>query len=227
MSTRDRWFAAAVIGGLLAVIASAVIALSWGRKNVSPPDLTEAPNLAIPGQVLYLDVDNCLILADASGAARRQVACTGFIPSGVYLPDAASIAYLEPRYPSSRLVILNAADGSKLEERTVTQPAFPGVPPAPDGTEAYVRSDGRIQLLRDGKEVAVLTFEDVEWGPRPLGWSPDSQWLVLAYDHPRKSSTELWVVSRDGTVRGTIAKDASGGSVAWRIEGVGTWPTVP
>ncbi|WP_322797089.1 hypothetical protein [Tepidiforma sp.] len=227
MSTRDRWFAAAVLGGLAAVLVSAVIALGWGRKNVSPPDLTETPNPAIPGQVLYVDADSCLILADASGAARRQVACTGVVPAGVYLPDAATVAYLDPRPSPGRLVVLNAADGSQLDVRTVAETAFPGVPTAPDGTEAYARSDGRVQLLRDGKELAVLAFDDVEWGPRPLGWSPDSQWLVLAYDHPRKSATELWIVSRDGTVRGTIANDASGAGIAWRIEGVGTWPPVP
>jgi len=63
-------------------------------------------------------------------------------------------------------------------------------------------------------------------GPNPVIWSPDGQWILLHY-WGRSDTTELWIVSRDGAIRGTLASHAGGRAAAWYIEGAGSYPPLP
>ena len=227
MTRSDRWFVVAVLGGVLAVIITAVVALGVGRKNVSPPDLEDDPNAAIPGEILYTNRDGCIILARASGESRRQVACTGIPPRLLFFLDNARVAYVDPAGSPETLVTLDLETGRELARTTYKDDRTFLLQTAPDGTRAFQRVEGRIQLIRDGQVVAELEFEGLDWGPQFAGWSPDSQWLAVTYFPPRGGSAELWLISRDGAVRGTLAKDFAGTAIAWRVPGVGAWPLPP
>ena len=227
MTRSDRWFVVALLGGVLAVIITAVVALGWGRKDVSPPDLQDSPNPAIPGDILYVDRDSCIILARASGESRRQVACTGISPRLLFFLDASRIAYVDSVPSLETLVTIDLETGRELG-RTPYKGDRPFLlQTAPDGTQAFQRDDGRIQLINVGQVVAELKFDGLDWGPQLAGWSPDSQWLAVIYYPPRGRAPELWLVSRDGSTRGTLARDSGGSAVAWRIPGVGAWPPPP
>ncbi len=228
MSARQRWYGVAVLGGLLAVIAAGVVALSWGRSSPSPPYLPGAPEPAIPGRVLYLDRDSCLVIAPASGAEpARQAYCLGTWPRAVAFVDASTIAYLDDRTLPPELVTVDLATRQVVSREPAPGAVAPAAQVAPDGTELVQRDAGRLDLLRGGAIVGTIEFPGVDWGTQPLGWSPDSQWIALGYYPARADRMELWIVSRDGSIRGTLARGIQPGPFAWYIEGAGSWPKLP
>ena len=54
-SLNARLYVAAVIGGLLALAITIVLVFQFGRHDPSPPSLTDNPNAAIPGKILYVN----------------------------------------------------------------------------------------------------------------------------------------------------------------------------
>lgn len=225
---RQRWYVVAVLGGLLAVIAAGVVALSWGRSSPSPPYLPDAPEPTIPGQILYLDRDSCLVVVRASGEEpARQTYCLGTWPRVVAFVDADTIVYLDDRTLPPELVTVDLTTRKVVSRAPAPGVTAPAPQVAPDGTELTVREDGRVQLLRGGALLSTIEFPGVDWAPQPLGWSPDSQWIAFGYYPPRSSRMELWIVSRDGSVRGTLARGLQAGPLAWYIEGTGSWPQLP
>ena len=99
----------------------------------------------------------------------------------------------------------------------------------PDGTYACIDEDGGLVIADGDVSMGVATFDLPESHvPQVRAWSPDSQWVVLQYQPQRgNSGAEFWIIKRDGSVRGTLATNTGYGGIAWRIEGVGTYPASP
>ena len=90
---RKRLYVVAVLGAiaLMGILAFAVF--QFGLKNPSPPSLIDNPNPAIAGRIAYINDDGCIMIADASGASRRQVSCVidyaGVTWSGRYVQQSS------------------------------------------------------------------------------------------------------------------------------------------
>jgi hypothetical protein len=227
MSASERWFAVAVLGGVAGVILAAIVVVGWGHADPSPPFLPDSPNPAIPGDVLYFDRDACLTVARASGEGARRVYCTGAPPLAAFFVDDRVIAFIDSRTHPNELVKVDIETRRELSRTVVRPERMPDPATAPDGTQAFARENGRVQLIRDGQVTGTIKFDGLDWGPQPLGWSPDSQWLVFSYWRRDHRGAEIWLVSRDGTVRGTLAREAVPPSLAWRIDGLDPWPPLP
>ena len=97
----------------------------------------------------------------------------------------------------------------------------------PDGTEAWTEG-GSLFVAEAGVREEIASF-DVPGGRSPtvVTWSPDEQWLLLQY--PEDDGMELWIVSRDGEVRGTLASGLGGygaAAVSWWIDSAGVTPPI-
>lgn len=229
----NRIYAVVVLGGLAVVVMVVVLVFEVGRKDPSPPSLRGEPNSAIPGEILYVDHNACIIRAAASGATRQEVYCTPFskYPNALYWVDDDTVA-IESWGNTSGLLITDVNLETRQVERTQTLPNGPGPFPsgpgvAPDGTTVEASADGELTLVAGGVRTVIADF-DLDWGPEPILWSPDSQWVLVRYYPPRSDGeTEGWVVSRDGRTTGTLFTDGGMGTAAWRIPGAGTWPELP
>lgn len=101
--------------------------------------------------------------------------------------------FLSEAEPHPVLVIRNRADGAVIARYDPCPSCFyTGAAWSPDGQAlAFVSSDRKarvatLQVIRDGKASAVLTFTGLLDSPR---WSPNGQTLaVLATDRPRKET---------------------------------------
>ncbi len=227
---KARLYVAAVIAGLALLVITVVIVANYGRHDPSPPSLEDNPNPAIPGSIIYLDEDQCLIRAAASGAGSQEVYCLSrneYI-SNLYYVDQTTILLA---IPDSRGVVLRELDTATRTVRDLGLQVTPSKPidtglVSPSGEEAFGEGDGSIVLLKDGSRTTIAEFDTRDFGgPTPVTWSPDGQWLLLRY-WPR-THPELWIISRDGTVRGTLTKHSSGSPAAWLIEGAGSYPPLP
>lgn len=228
-----RLYVAAIIGGLLALILTVVLVFQFGRHDPSPPSLTDDPNPAIPGKILYVNEKQCVVVAEASGASSDEVYCFGQNKdySQLYWVDGNTFAYVVPGPTTGSIIEVDIETGDESPPRTIAGQGFPGGPysEAPDGTSAQSEDGGKLVLVEGGvrKEIADFDVPRYNW-PQPMLWSPDSQWILLQYYPPRGGESEVWIVSRDGATRGTLTKDSIGWSnYAWWIEGVGAWPEVP
>ncbi|MCC6267184.1 MAG: hypothetical protein IT300_06415 [Dehalococcoidia bacterium] len=225
---KTRLYVAAVLGGLALLIAVALVVFAFGRHNPSPPSLQDNPRPEIPGQILYVDQDFCFVRAAASGEGETRLACIPESYSGaaVYWLDDLSAGIV--RYDQRGGVLWRVdlvsgviTDTGKLIDTTGGK-VFPGGlyggAYAPDGAFASTDEEGRLSVIVDGQRTEIADFDSPEYNPpRVLLWSPDSRWLALQYFPRRAEGPEIWVVSRDGAVRGTLTKNAGSGSVAWRI----------
>lgn len=227
---RTRLYVAAVIAGLALLVITVVVVANYGRHDPSPPSLRDDPNPAIPGSIIYLNEEQCIIRAAASGTTSEEVYCLSRndYPAEIYFVDDTTILFT--RYDSRGPVLFEL----DTETRTIrdlglqspaTKPIETGLV-SPSGEEVFAEYDGRIVILKGGTRTTIAEFDTREYGgPSPVTWSPDGQWILLRYwarTHP-----ELWIVSRDGTTRATLTKDASGSSASWLIPGVGTYPPIP
>ena len=234
VSLNARLYVAAVIGGLLALVVTVVLVFQFGRHDPSPPSLTDNPNSAIPGKILFVNEDQCVVVAEASGASSEEVYCFGrdkFF-SQLYWVDDDTFAYVVPGPTSGSLVEVDIATGVETEPRPIGSQGFPEAPyaEAPDGASAQAEEGGKLILVEAGVRTEIADFDVPRYNwPQPMLWSPDSQWLLVQYFPPRGGDAELWIVSRDGETRGTLTKDALGWSSnhAWWIDGVGAWPELP
>ena len=227
---RTRLYVAAVLAGLALLVITVIVVASFGRHDPSPPSLRDDPNPAIPGSIIYLNEEQCIIRATASGTTSEEVYCLSRndYPSDIYYVDDTTILFT--RYDSRGPVLFEL----DTETRTIrdlgshppaTKPAETGLV-SPAGEEVFAEYDGRIVILEDGTRTTITEFDTREYGgPSPVTWSPDGQWILLRYwarTHP-----ELWIVSRDGATSGTLTKDASGSPASWFILGAGTYPPLP
>lgn len=237
MTRRDRAYAGAVLVAMLTLVIAVVLVFQFGRHHPSPPSLQDHPNSSIPGIVAYFDKDGCIVRAAASGASKEKTYCSVDRDGGaITWLDGHSVAYQSFRSKGPQWVIV------ELDTRLTRDS---DAPKRPDGSPIYpevvrgflsVRGEsvtvdgkeGKVFVTAEGKRTEIADFDVREYGgPEPLTWSPDGDWIILAYHLPRNQQrSELWILSRDGTVRGTLAKDAAFSGASWWIEGLGAMPKV-
>ena len=91
---------------------------------------------------------------------------------------------------------------------------------SPRGERIDYDRDGSIYRVSDGERAKIVDFDSRNHErPSLVTWSPDGEWLLLRY------KDELWIVKRDGSVRGTLAKTRPWPQEAsWWIDGHGYLP---
>lgn len=213
---RERLIVAAVIAGVAVIAALGFLVLGPGRRDLSPPSLREHPRAEIPGEILYLNSEECIVAAAASGATRRQLRCTGGVTALTWLEDGR-VAYLSFQWGRSIWTVFDPISGSNEQLRSDA--------PMPDGTLTSVRGEtaeidqqGNLYIQSATSRDKVYTFKDLPQYSRPSVrlWSPDGEWLLLQY------RDELWIVRRDGSLAGTlVSDDVYWSAVSWRIPGAG------
>lgn len=243
---KTRTYAAAVIGGIVALALVLVVALAFGRHHPSPPLLRDNPRPEIPGRVLYYDRDGCFIVAQASGAGEERTGCSQqFGPPGqeFWWDGADIVRWVYRTGPNEgRIYETNIRSGQQRDTgEAYNAPEFPPEPgtpnrrgvfgcvEGPDGAFACTNDDG--DLLVQSGEVAtdVASFDLPKYNfPNVKGWSPDGKWVMLEYYPRHASGPELWIIGRDGQVRGTLTKENTTFTrVSWYIDGLGAWPKEP
>jgi hypothetical protein len=242
---RTRLYVAGIFGALALLAIALVVVIQFGRHNPSPPLLKDHPRSEIPGEILYQDRDGCFVVAEASGAGATRYSCPfqqGPVGTEFWWVDETHVQWVYRTGPTDgRVMEVDIVTGQQRDTgEQVSEPdlGFKGpFPPAPglndcqealDGTFACIDRDGKLAIAEGGTVTRVAEFDLPEYSrPHVKGWSPDSQWVVLEYYGQRAQGPELWIVSRDGAVRGTLVKDISFTRIAWRIDGVGVWPELP
>jgi len=217
---RARLYVAAIFAGVAAVAVLVVVVFLAGRFDPPPPSLVDNPVPAIPGEILYVDDDGCIVRARASGERRERVKCVGDAVSTVSWVDADTIGYGVAR-PGQNWVELDLATG---EERAVDASARfePPNPVSPQGERIDIDEDGLVYRLNGTERTKVFDFDGPEHQrPWLVTWSPDGQWVLLRY------RDELWIVSRDGSIKGTLASTRPWPNEgSWWIDGHGYRPSV-
>jgi hypothetical protein len=232
---RQRAIVAAVLSALVAIIAVPLLIFAYGRHDPSPDSLEDEPNGAIPGTVLFFDEDGCVVEVSASGAERRILTCDIATGPASFLTriDAQRIAIGQSKFgptgESFNVTVLNLETGAETEGRVPTgDPGFPGGPSSQEsvhGERVSVNEHGEVTVLAGTEKREIKNFDVAEYrGPQFLTWSPDGEWMLLAYYG--EDEEELWVLSRDGETAGTLAKGLRQPVAAWYVEGLGSWPLV-
>ncbi len=227
---KERIVVGSAVGGMAILVAVALVVFQFGRTNPSPPSLIDSPNPAIPGELLFRDEDECIVRAAASGASREQVYC-GMPPNllgvdRVVWVDANTIGFTAYTSTSQMLVNVDLATKQVVGEQPIATGkdiSFLNLT-ARDGSTVSIDDGGVVVVTKGGQRTEAWDTGMETWRVQPLLWSPDSQWIVLFYSPPRGDESELWLIKRDGSVRGTIATDVGGQSISWRIDGVGITP---
>lgn len=223
---RDRLFVAGVLGAVALLIAVAVVALSFGRYNPSPPSLERDPNPAIPGRILFVGEDGCITVAQASGATRDDVYCSALHVFTVTWLDEHTVGFMESTPdPAGRGTVLDLRTGETRPDGVpgYIQPSQVSV----NGEAVSIDYEGHVLVSKDGEVRTIATFDiPRSVTPIPFTWSPDGEWILIQYYPPRGDGSELWILSRDGSVRGTIAKGVRGGGASWWVDGHGFAPPI-
>lgn len=236
---RTRLYAAAILGGLAVLAVTVLAVFAFGRKDPSPPSLQEHPNSLIPGELLFVDRDSCFVQATASGLERRRRACLTQFSGSPQLywlsDDTAAILRFDSRGSVLWEVDLNTGaerDTGRVVAADYWKPGPGGIGGgnyAPDGSYAVAEQDGTLFVIQNGVRTRIASFDVPDYNqPQVMGWSPDSQWILLSFYPRRADGPEMWIVSRDGRTTGTISRNvAPGGNAAWRMNGLATQPPAP
>jgi hypothetical protein len=217
---RTRLTVAAVFAGVAVVLVLVVVVVLAGRFDPSPPSLTRHPVPAIPGEIVYVDEDGCIIRARASGESRERVTCVGHGVGAVSWIDADTIGYAIYR-PGQTWTELDLRTGQETVTNAVPRPQPPDFTSV-KGERVDFDSEGSLYRINGTERTKILDFDGPEYQrPYLVTWSPDGDWLLLRY------KDELWIISRDGSVQGTLAKTRSwGNGTSWWIDGHGALPRV-
>ncbi|MGH2610738.1 MAG: hypothetical protein ACRDHF_16775, partial [Tepidiformaceae bacterium] len=189
---RQRAIVAAVICGLIAVVAVPLLIFQFGRHDPSPPSLEDDPNPAIPGEVLFFDEDGCVVRARASGERVEIATCDVATNPASFVTwiDTETIAVAQswpgPSGERFQVTTLNLRTG---EEGTATvtleQGALPFGPSSQEsvhGERVSVGERGEVTILAGTEKRVIADFDVPEYrGPQFLAWSPDGEWMLLAY----------------------------------------------
>ena len=231
---KQRAVVAAILGGLVAIFVLVILIIGFGQHDPSPPSLTAEPNPAIPGALLWRDKYGCIVRAAASGATREQVYCPAQSNSvgGVTWLENGGIGYYSYGFQGPELIEIDLATKQERNTgRVITQGGFKGGG-GPTGVSSRgegVSVDGNGDVFRTsgGERTKIAEFDAPNGRVQPVGWSPDGEWILLQYYGRNGDGGELWIVSRDGQTRGTIATGVRNPfGVSWRIEGVGISPAL-
>jgi hypothetical protein len=220
---RERLIIVGVLAGLALLTGVVFVAFQFGRVDPSPPSLEDTPDRRIPGEILFQSRDGCLTRAYASGDAREELC----LPSVVYLEP---FAWRELH----AIETWNRGEYIRIDLATLTSERVPGVwrqlypqrpPISANGETAVTENGGDITIVSDTGRETIASFDVGDRWVQPLLWSPDGEWLLVEW-YPRSSNgSELWVVSRDGSIQGTLATGVRGTWVGWWIDGVGGSPS--
>jgi len=224
---KERLLVAAVLAAILGVALLALVVFRFGRHDPSPPSLRDEPAMDIPGQVLFVDDEGCVVQAAASGARFEELYCGGWV-SWVSWIDEDTVAFSEYRgEPTAGRSELRLSTGEVEHTANPTQFKME-VPESVNGELAQVEYSGEVYIRSGGERREIADF-DVPEGRPPVfvTWSPDGEWMLLQYTPPKGQGSELWVLSRDGSVSGTLATGVQGWgpqTVSWWIDGRGYLP---
>lgn len=216
---KTRAYVALTFAAVAAVAVLVVFVLGIGRFDPSPPSLRDRPVPAIPGEILYADEDGCIARARASGESYAEVICPGPYLGAISWIDGDTIGWAEYGTGAPAWRTLSLTTGRIATVDRYAQ-AEAGNPVSPRGERVEVGRDGSLYRLTDGERTEIFDFKGPEGRqPRFVTWSPDGDWLLLHYE------AELWIISRDGVVQGTLAKTAPWAQgVSWWINGLGSLP---
>ena len=216
---RSRLYVAGIFAGVVAIALLAVLVVGLGRFDPSPPSLQKKPQPQIPGQILFVDPQYCVVRIRASGADREQLTCAGPSVGVVSWLDENTIGYgtFGPGSPSWTVVDLATGKNTAMQDAPARQ--------APDpisvkGERIDYDDQGSVYRVANGDRMKVLDFDGSgHTRPQFVTWSPDGEWVLLQY------RDELWIVNRDGSIKGMLAKTRPWQqSVSWWIDGHGYLP---
>lgn len=222
---KQRLVLALSLAGAAVLVAVGVIAFQFGRIDPSPPSLRDDPDDTIPGEILYTSGQSCVTRADASGDARQEICFSTLLYIGPF-------AWVDPNtirvWWQGAIADVDLATGARTPVSTTGTAAekFPIRPPVSPLGEWVIVDRGDIYVVNAAGQEKIASFDIGNTWLEPLLWSPDGEWLLLRWQPPRGRDAELWVISRDGSKRGTLATDVQGNWVAWTIEGVGATPSI-
>lgn len=230
---KSRLIVAGVLLGLAAIVVVPVLVFQFGRHEPSPPSLAKEPIHAIPGEILYFDEDGCVVRVKASGEDTRIATCdiASSPASFVTWIDGQTIAVAQdfPDKGGGKFAVMtyNLESGARGEGHVSTSavgfPFGPAQQESVHGERASISESGEVTLLSGTRKTEIADFDVAEHrGPQFVTWSPDGEWMVLAYYDD--DAQELWILSRDGKTSGTLARGLRQPAVSWYIEGAGAWP---
>lgn len=227
-----RLWAAGILAGVGAALVLVVLVLKFGRYEPSPPSLQKHPNPSIPGEILFLDSDGCIVRALASGESRSRLDCPGLGTYAVSWVDGDTIAFSGMSSSSDRPT-WHEYDLATGQSRDTGFPAEPMGPreslESPRGERVTIENDGDVILVAGTTRTKIASFDVPEYHvPSLITWAPDGDWLLLGYWSSRDETHEFWILSRDGKTRGTLARSRGWGSSAasWWVDGHGYLPRV-
>jgi hypothetical protein len=226
-SLRTRLWAAAIVAGVVAIAVLVVLVFKFGRYNPSPPSLVEHPNPAIPGEILYIDRQGCISRAAASGATRSQVYCPGAGASAITWVDRKTIAFTEFKSFAPPTWTKVDLESKQTTDTGISARLAGPNPVSPKGERVILEANGDVTIVDQDLRRVIAHFDiPAHRIPVLATWSPDGEWLLLAYWSQRGNAQELWVVSRDGNTKGTLADAQAMGpfAVSWWIDGSGYLP---
>lgn len=223
---KDRLVVAAVFVTIAVMGLGAVVVFQYGRHHPSPPSLEAEPNAAIPGRIAFVNDDRCVVVAEASGESREEVYCSDSI-AWVSWIDENTLAVASYAPGRENVTEIDLATG-KTRETEQPRRFKASSPESVHAEVAGIEYPGKVSVSSEGRRRVIATFDVPEnRSPDFVTWSPDGEWLLLQYTAPKASASELWIVSREGATKGTLAKDALGWGpqiVSWWIDGSGYLP---
>lgn len=229
---RQQLFVAGVFAGFAVLALLAVLIFQFGRHNPSPPSLQDNPNPAIPGEVLYLADNSCVVAINASGSNRREIVCPGRVDYLVRLDDR-TIVYGVYGPPGSPATQRDLVTGQETVYPTPVTPdkmpyyGMPGDQRSVLGEFITVDPDGSVYRSNSTEPGRTLIFDCdcAEYHiPQFYTWSPDGNWVMLSYWKENDPGQELWILARDGSFAGTLVEGSHNVSASWYIEGKGVLP---
>ncbi len=236
---KSRLLVAGVLLGLAAIVVVPLLIFQFGRHDPSPASLTDQPNPAIPGEILYFDEDGCVVRAKASGEDTRVATCDISSSPASFVtwlgPDTIAVAQSNfgkfgPPGGTFAVSTLNLRTGDrgtgKVESSSeLTSFGGPQAQESVHGERVSVSPSGEVTILAGTSKTEIADFDVAEYRtPQFLTWSPDGEWMLLSYWDD--DSSELWVLSRNGKTRGTLSSGLRQPVASWYIEGQGAWPKV-
>jgi hypothetical protein len=197
---------------LLAVVVVAVFA--FGRHNPSPPSLQGDPRPEIPGEILYVDQDFCLVAAAASAVSRSSPASPVLHGRPALLDRRYNREIIRYDQRDSVLWHVDLKTGamtdtgkSSVDDGKLPPDGIYGGTSAPDGAFASVDQDGRLSVLVDGKRTGSrLRYPGIQPAP---GAHLVARFVDGAQYYRARRWTQIWIVAR-GAVR-AATKDAASG----------------
>ena len=169
---------------------------------------------------------------DDEAANRREIVCPGgadfmarlddrtivygsYSPAGPLATQRDLVTGQETAYPAGTTPDKFNAVSHSAEQRSVS------------GEYITVDPNGSVYRSNGAEPARTLIFEcdcSKYRVPQFYSWAPDGQWVIMVYAPRNGPEQELWILSRDGSVAGTLASVGYNANASWYIEGKGILP---